>query len=479
MGYIQQSDTKKIYAYLTQLGKEKIISGDTTDFQVQYFSLHDEDINYIIASKISGTTYNIPKSGFIPDITGDDNICLPNISDATFLEKNMLVGIVQPPIPQPPNPTVITATIVGTCSTDGESFQISVTNANGGTGQGYYWYVKTDVITFPSATATLIESTILSTSISDDYQVGTPKSFNATFKFTDTYLPREADSYNYTVYVGDSSGTEVELQKFTDINCSKRKYGWVAYIQDVNADYVPLTLITDDNLFSGDIPGMPEQKYGFAAFVIDNGNRRKDLNINDSDLALFYFNNYSLIQKTFIQDGCQFNTRAATENVLINFNATRTIESTNIGAGNGQSSEGVRLNGVIIRSQTDGLNAWKDSTQNSLVPSSIYGNASYVWYTGNFDALHPTVKPFSDMGLNGFQIQYVEVAPKYDVLYPGVNPIGSYFFRRTSAVYTIGYDGTLSPEFKFFPTQIGSTPVAFGNTSQFDVSWNVFTNKPC
>ena len=49
MGYIQQSNTKKIYAYLTQLGKEKIISGDTIDFQVKYFSLHDEDINYIIA----------------------------------------------------------------------------------------------------------------------------------------------------------------------------------------------------------------------------------------------------------------------------------------------------------------------------------------------------------------------------------------------------------------------------------------------
>ena len=477
MGYIQQSDVKKIYAYLTQLGKEKIISGNTTDFQVTHFSLHDEDINYIIASKISGTTYNIPKSGFIPNITGDDNICLPNISDATFLEKNMLVGIIEPP--QPPNQTVITATIVGTCSTDGESFQINVTNAQGGTGQGYYWYVKTDVITFPSATATLIESTILSTSTSDDYQVGTPKSFNATFKFTDTYLPREADSYNYTVYVGDSSGTEVELQKFTDINCSKRKYGWVGYIQDVNADYIPLNLITEDNLFSGDIPAMPEQKYGFAAFVIDNGNRRRDLNIIDSDLSLFYFNNFSLIQKTFIQDGCGYNTRSATENVLINFNATRTIESTNILAGNGQSSEGVKIDGVIIRSQTDGLNAWKDSTQNTLVPQSIYGNTSYVWYTGNFDALHPTVKPFSDMGLNGFQIQYVEVAPKYDVLYPGSNPIGSYSLRRTSAIYTIGYDGILSPEFKFFPTQIGSTPVAFGNTSQFDVSWNVYTNKPC
>jgi len=91
MGYIQQSNTKKIYAYLTQTGKEKIITGDTMDFQIKYFSLHDDDINYKIASKISGTTYNIPKTGFIPDITGDEDICLPHISDATFLEKNQLI----------------------------------------------------------------------------------------------------------------------------------------------------------------------------------------------------------------------------------------------------------------------------------------------------------------------------------------------------------------------------------------------------
>ena len=475
MGYIQQSDVKKIYAYLTQTGKEKIISGDTIDFQVKYFSLHDEDINYIIASKTSGTTYNIPKSGFIPNITGDDNICLPNISDATFLDKNKLVGIIQQAQPS----ASFTGVCNGTCSTDGETFEITVTNVNGGTGQGYYWYVKTDVISFPTATAGLIEAIVLSSTTSDDYQVGTPKSFKATFKFSDTYLPREADSYNFTVYLGDSSGTEIELQKFTDINCSKRNYGWLIYGQDINSDYQPLNLITEDNLFSGDILGMPEQKYGFAAFVIDNGNRRRDLNIIDSDLTLYYFNNFSLVRNIFYTQNCQYNTRPVTDTVLIDFNATRSIESNNVSAGNGQSSESIRINGTIVRSQTDGPIAWRNSTENSLVPQSIYNNASYTWYTGNFDALHPTVKPFSDMGLNGFQIQYVEIAPKYDILYPGSNSVGAYFLRRTIATYRIGYDGLSSPEFKYLPNEIGSSPVISTNASELEVSWNVYTNKPC
>jgi len=37
MGYISQSNTKKIHAYLTQTGKEKLITGNTTDFQVNIF----------------------------------------------------------------------------------------------------------------------------------------------------------------------------------------------------------------------------------------------------------------------------------------------------------------------------------------------------------------------------------------------------------------------------------------------------------
>jgi hypothetical protein len=476
MGYIQQSNIKKIYAYLTQLGKEKIISGDTIDFQVKYFSLHDEDINYIIASKTSGTTYNIPKSGFIPDITGDDNICLPNISDATFLEKNKLVGIIVPPTPQPPNPTQITATIVGTCSTDGETFQINVTNTQGGTGQGYYWYVKIDEISFPSATATLLEAILIKSTQSEDYQVNTPKSFKATFKFSDTYLPRKSDSYNYTVYVGDSSGTEVELQKFTDINCSKRIYGWTPYQQDVTSDYPNgLNLITEDNLI--DIPNMPSVKIGYAAFVIDNGNRRRDLNITDEDLDKINTYTNTILNNITYDQNCQYNTRPAFYSVPINFKAVRDIQS-NVG----QSSEAIRTNGIIIRTQAEGPNAWFDNVGGtSLLPSSIYTNSSYIPYKNNFDLLHPTVEPFADMGLNGFQIQYVEVAPKNDPFTPS-NPNGGtsqYGSRETSGFYRAAWDGQPPPtdKYVFYPPQLGN--YTYLPYNEFNVSWYIYTNLPC
>jgi hypothetical protein len=129
MGYIQQSDTKKIYAYLTQLGKEKIISGDTIDFQIKYFSLHDDDINYGVASKTSGLTYNIPKSGFIPNITGDNNLCLPNISDATFLKANILfdeIIILEPTYTITPDKNII-------YENDIVTFTIETKNVNNGT----------------------------------------------------------------------------------------------------------------------------------------------------------------------------------------------------------------------------------------------------------------------------------------------------------------------------------------------------------
>lgn len=78
MGFVAESNNKKIYAYLTEKGKINVLTGDTIDFEVKYFSLHDNDVNYYISSKKSNNIYNALPSGFIPDITGDDNICAPN-----------------------------------------------------------------------------------------------------------------------------------------------------------------------------------------------------------------------------------------------------------------------------------------------------------------------------------------------------------------------------------------------------------------
>lgn len=478
MGYIQQSNTKKIYAYLTQLGKEKIISGDTIDFQVQYFSLHDEDINYIIASKTNGTTYNIPKSGFIPDITGDSDICLPAISDATFLEKNKLVGIIEPP--QPPQGN-ISATVQGTCSTDGETFQINVTNAQGGTGQGYYWYVKIDEISFPTATSTLAEVVVIKSSQSDDYQVNVPKSFKATFKFSDEYKLRESDSYNYTVYVGDSSGTEVELQKFTDINCSKRIYGFVQYSRENwsnDPNQITEAFLEDYN--DGDIyAAFP--KYSFAAFVIDNGNRRRDLNItqNDIDNNFFFLDNYAAERNPSFGITCPWYPTPSsfqgglTDGFYINFKGT----GTNFQQALGIYSNPVFIPGVIIKAsnptnsqlsnyQEGGPNAWFDNAY-YLLPAGLNNPASSPQFTNiDFDPLHPTVKLFNDMtGLDSFTIRHLEICIKLDYSIANAsagNP--PYQTRTINFIYKLYKLGLGVPEFIYNPSQIGS-PIFANNTN--------------
>jgi hypothetical protein len=144
MGYIQQSNNKNINAYLTQKGKQKIITGETVDFQVKYFSLHDDDVNYKIASKMSGTSYNVLKSGFIPDVTGLDDVCSSNILDTTILKNTLIYDII---IPQPePN----NITIDGTCDLVNEDkFKIDVIKT--GDFQNYTVEVKIDTISFPNS----------------------------------------------------------------------------------------------------------------------------------------------------------------------------------------------------------------------------------------------------------------------------------------------------------------------------------------
>ena len=86
MGFIPQINTKTLYAYLTPKGRQYILDGDKVDFQVEFFSLHDDDVNYYISSNISAgttSTYYTLQSGFIPDITGDNDSCIKSIAKGT------------------------------------------------------------------------------------------------------------------------------------------------------------------------------------------------------------------------------------------------------------------------------------------------------------------------------------------------------------------------------------------------------------
>lgn len=86
MGFIPKINTKTLYAYLTPLGRKYILDGDKEDFQIAYFTLHDDDVNYFISANISAgttSTYLTLPSGFVPDITGDIDTCIKSIAEGT------------------------------------------------------------------------------------------------------------------------------------------------------------------------------------------------------------------------------------------------------------------------------------------------------------------------------------------------------------------------------------------------------------
>jgi hypothetical protein len=88
MGYIPSATTKTLYAYLTQIGRKKLLFSSATESQVKYFSLHDDDINYRISSYNNNSIYNTLKKGFIPDVTGDDDDCIKSVAQAYKVPDN-------------------------------------------------------------------------------------------------------------------------------------------------------------------------------------------------------------------------------------------------------------------------------------------------------------------------------------------------------------------------------------------------------
>jgi hypothetical protein len=97
MGYLPSSSTIQLHAYLTHYARERIFNGTIEEFQVKYFSLHDNDVNYKISKNTIGvdssgnTLYNTLKTGFIPDVTGDPDFCVKSMV-SNLLNKNMLTG---------------------------------------------------------------------------------------------------------------------------------------------------------------------------------------------------------------------------------------------------------------------------------------------------------------------------------------------------------------------------------------------------
>jgi hypothetical protein len=96
MGFLPSSSTIQLYAYFTQYGRERILNGIESEFTITQFSLHDDDINYKIAAKeigtniTGGTIYNLVSSGFIPDITGDNDTCIKSLAKGVAIKGSYL-----------------------------------------------------------------------------------------------------------------------------------------------------------------------------------------------------------------------------------------------------------------------------------------------------------------------------------------------------------------------------------------------------
>lgn len=78
MGYIPATACNyTVNVYLTDLGREYLIKGDTSKSTVKYFTLGDSDTNYLVAKTDNAEGYrNIPEIDFIPALGGDVEGCL-------------------------------------------------------------------------------------------------------------------------------------------------------------------------------------------------------------------------------------------------------------------------------------------------------------------------------------------------------------------------------------------------------------------
>ena len=72
MGFISTGQTDGMVIYFTPKAIEYLMGKKTSpsDLSITYFSLGDSDTNYLIANKLT--------TGYIPDLSGEESICLRN-----------------------------------------------------------------------------------------------------------------------------------------------------------------------------------------------------------------------------------------------------------------------------------------------------------------------------------------------------------------------------------------------------------------
>ena len=81
MGFIASSTTVNIIAYLTQAGREYLVE-NKAKFNINYFALGDSDTNYFVLNNL--------ESGFVPDLTGNSDDCIPSISSNIDIKNKII-----------------------------------------------------------------------------------------------------------------------------------------------------------------------------------------------------------------------------------------------------------------------------------------------------------------------------------------------------------------------------------------------------
>ncbi|PCI27761.1 hypothetical protein COB55_05130 [Candidatus Wolfebacteria bacterium] len=81
MGFVPsaQTDNIEVTAYLTPLGRERMLSKDLNDKIVTKFTFGDSDTNYNIGVQLP--------SGDVPDLTGDNSGCVISIAEMDIRHK--------------------------------------------------------------------------------------------------------------------------------------------------------------------------------------------------------------------------------------------------------------------------------------------------------------------------------------------------------------------------------------------------------
>ena len=88
MSFISSATTITLTAYLSNKGRNFLVSGTKQDIEITKFVLGDSDTDYNLSSQ---STPNLLLSGEVPGVTGDNTDCVKSISNEVDIRYKIKV----------------------------------------------------------------------------------------------------------------------------------------------------------------------------------------------------------------------------------------------------------------------------------------------------------------------------------------------------------------------------------------------------